>query len=159
MKKFKLVVSLLVCLLVFASVSVNAFSVSGNSRDFGVVDLNKVVDNYTKAQEVSAELKVKESELQKFVMKAQQKVKNAKTPLEKKNLEEKFGEEFNIKRQAFVKEQSEKWEAVENDIYDSIEEIYKDKKFDMVFNKQGVIIGGEDITDELIKKLNKEAKK
>ncbi len=154
MKNFKLFISFMAALLVLSS-----FSAQAKSGDFGVVDLSKVVDNYTEAQKVSADLKVKETDIQKFLLDAQKKVKAAKTPLEKKNLEEKFGEEFNIKRKAFIKEQTEKWEKIENTIFAEIEELSKRKKFEMVFNKQSVIVGGTDITEELIKKLNQKAKK
>lgn len=139
---------------VFAS-----FTVSAKPGDFAVVDLGKVVDNYTAAQKVAADLKIKESELQKFLIDAQKKVKEAKTPVEKNNLENKLSEEFNIKRNVFIKEQTEKWDVIENNIFKVIEEFYKTKKYEMVFNKQSVIIGGTDITDELIKKLNETPKK
>lgn len=154
MKKSGLFISVLVSL--FLVTSCHAFV---KNDEFGVVDLNKVIDNYTEAQKVTADLKVKESKLQEFVLEAQKKIKEAKTPVEKKNLEEKFGEEFNIKRNAYAKEQAEKWEQIENDIYKEIEELHSKKNFDMVFNKQSVIIGGVDITEELLKRLNDEAKK
>ena len=154
MKKFKLIALALTSLFVFAT-----FSTAAPSKDFGVVDLNKVIDNYTEAQKVAADLKVKENELQGFVEDAQKKVKEAKSPVEKKNLEEKFSEEFNIKRNAYVKSQSEKWDTIESNILKGIQEIYTRKKLEMVFNKQSVIVGGTDITDELIKNLNETVKK
>ncbi len=157
LKRIKLLAVLLIIMCFIPCFSAHAWTGGGNN--FGVVDLSKVVDNYTEAQKLTAELKVKESELQNFLMEAQQKIKDAKTPLEKKNLEEKLGEEFNIKRKAFIQEQSEKWEVIENNIFGEIETFSKDKRFEMVFNKQSVIIGGEDITDELIKKLNQKTKK
>jgi len=140
-KKIKLFAFLVMSFCIFASCSVQA-----KAGDFGVVDLTKVVDNYTESQKLTAELKVKESELQKFLIDAQNKVKNAKTPLEKKNLEEKLGEEFNIKRTAFIKEQAEKWGVIENKILAEIDNFAKIKRFEMVFNKQSVIVGGVDIT-------------
>ncbi|OGI00177.1 MAG: hypothetical protein A2Y25_00320 [Candidatus Melainabacteria bacterium GWF2_37_15] len=154
MKKFKLIALTLISLFVFTT-----FSTAAPSKDFGVVDLNKVIDNYTEAQKVAADLKVKENELQGFVEDAQKKVKEAKSPVEKKNLEEKFSEEFNIKRNAYVKSQSEKWDTIESNILKGIQEIYTRKKLEMVFNKQSVIVGGTDITDELIKNLNETVKK
>ena len=154
MKKFKLLALTLISLFVFTT-----FSTATEAKDMGVVDLNKVIDNYTEAQKVAADLKVKENELQSFVEEAQKKIKDGKTPVEKKNLEDKFSEEFNIKRNAYVKAQSEKWDKVEDNILKGIQEIYTRKKMEMVFNKQSVILGGTDITDELIKNLNESAKK
>lgn len=154
MKIFKLALSLLASMIVFT-----CFSAQSQAKDFGVVDLSKVIDNYTEAQEVAADLKVKEAKLKEFVLEAQNKIKAAKTPVEQKNLEEKFGQEFNLKRSAYAKEQTEKWGNIEDKIYNAIESMYKEKKMEMVFNKQSVIVGGTDITEELIKNLNKDAEK
>ena len=120
-----------------------------------VVDLEKVRENYSVSQELSAELQVKEAELQKFITDAQKKIKEAKTNVEQKNLEEKLGQQFNIKRNAYIKDQAEKWNKIETDVINTIKEVSSAKKYDMVFNKQVVIVGGTDITDEVLKKLNK----
>ena len=62
MKSLKITFSTLLCFVMFAS-----FSLAAQAKDFGVVNLNKVIENYSEAQKVSADLRVKESELQKFV--------------------------------------------------------------------------------------------
>ena len=155
MKKLKLFTLLLSSLFVFTFFSAAAEA----AKEIGVVNLNKVIENYSKAQEITANFKIKESELQQFVLNAQKKIKEAKTPLEKKNLEENLGEQFNLKRNAYAKEQSEKWQMIEADILNKTKALSKQKKFEMILNKSGVIVGGVDITDELIKKLNQDAKK
>jgi len=132
---------------------------TASAKSPGVVDLTKVIENYTKAQEVSADLKVKETELQKFIADAQKKINDAKTPLEKKNIEEKLSEEFNIKRNVFAKEQAEKWQQIEEEIIVKINEVSKEKNLELILNKQAVIIGGEEITEEVIKRLNESVKK
>jgi Skp family chaperone for outer membrane proteins len=147
-------IKLLVASLAVVSI-LSSFSSKADAGQFGVVDLNKVVDNYSKAQEVTADLKMKEAELQKFLDDAQNKIKAAASPVEKKGLESKLGEQFNIKRSAYAKEQTEKWQVIEDDIYKTIEDLTKQKKFEMVFSKPGVVIGGTDITEEVIKSLNK----
>lgn len=153
MKNLKLFISTLICagMLIFCASAANA-------KGIGVVDLGKIIENYTKAQEVTADLKVKEAELEKFVQGAQDQIKNANTPVEKKNLEEKLAEQFNIKRNAFAKEQSEKWQIIENEVFEKIKKVANDKNLDIVLNKQTVIIGGDNITAEVIKQLNEEAK-
>lgn len=153
MKNLKLL-AVLLCLLVFTSLSSAV-----KAEEIGVVDMAKVGENYTVAQEVAADLKVKEKELQEFALEAQKKIKSAQTPLEKKNLEEKLVTEFNIKKNAFAKEQAEKWQNIEDDVFRKIKKIAKDKKIDVVLNKQSVIVGGEDISEQVIKDLNSEAKK
>lgn len=119
-----------------------------------VVDLDKIRENYTAAQELAADLKVKEAELKTFIDNAQKQIDEAKTPLEKKNLEEKLGQQFNIKRNAYAKDQAAKWAVIEDKVVSSIKEVSDAKKYDIVLNKQVVIDGGCDITEEIIAKLN-----
>ena len=149
MKMFKRAIVLLAVMSVMLGYSAKSYAVGT-----AVVDLDKIRENYTVSQELSADLKIKESELQKFVADAQKQIQEAKTPLEKKNLEEKLGEQFNIKRNAYAKDQSQKWGVIEDTVVKSIKEVAASKKFDLVLNKQVVIDGGSDITDEVIKKLN-----
>ena len=154
MKKIALILTILICSFIFVCTTAVA-----KTENIGVVNINKILENYTTAQEVTADLKVQEDELQKLVVDAKKQIKKAKTPLEKKNLEEKLTEQFSIKRNVYAKEQSEKWKKIENKVFAEIKKVAKNKKIDMVLNKQSVIIGGEDITDKVIDGLNKEAKK
>jgi len=153
MKMFKRAIVLLAVMSVMLGYSAKSYAVGT-----AVVDLDKIRENYTVSQELSADLRIKETELQKFVQDAQKQIQEAKTPLEKKNLEEKLGEQFNIKRNAYAKDQSQKWGVIEDTVVKSIKEVAASKKFDLVLNKQVVIDGGSDITDEVIKKLNTQAK-
>lgn len=150
---FKRFVVLLAVMFVLVGNSNKSFA-----EGTAVVDLDKIRENYTVAQELSADLKVKETELQKFVTDAQSQIQNAKTPLEKKNLEAKLGEQFNIKRNAYANDQAEKWGEIEITVVKSIKEVSASKKYDLVLNKQVVIVGGSDITNEVIVKLNTQAK-
>jgi len=124
----------------------------------GVIDFLKIKENYTVAQEFEADTRVKEAELQKFVSEAQAQIEAAKTPLEKKNIEAKLSEQYSIKFNAARKQQTEKWEAIERNILNSIKEVSSVKKFDIVLSKQVVFDGGCDITQEVLDKLNKETK-
>ena len=144
--------------LVAVMTVVLGYSAKSFAAGTAVVDLDKIRENYTKAQELSADLKVKETELQKFVADAQKQIQEAKSPLEKKNLEEKLGEQFNIKRNAYAKDQGQKWGVIEDAVIKSIKAVSAAKKFDLILNKQVVIDGGSDITDEVLAKLNTQAK-
>jgi len=130
------------------------YSNKSNAGGTGVVDLDKIRDNYSAAQELTAELNVKEAELKQFITDAQKQIQDAKTPLEKKNLEEKLSRQFDIKRLASSKDQAQKWALIESSVIKSIKEVSAAKKFDLVLNKQVVIDGGVDITDEILAKLN-----
>jgi len=153
MKIFKRTIVLLAVVCVIFGYSAKSYA-TGTA----IVDLDKVRENYSVAQELAADLNVKETELKKFVEEAQKQIQNAKTPLEKKNFEEKLGEQFNIKRNAYAKDQAQKWNVIENVVVKTIKDVSNTKKFDLVLNKQVVIEGGADITDEVIAKLNAEIK-
>ena len=58
-------------------------------------DLNKYK---TITEVIEGYLKVKEAELQKFVADAQKKLKDAASPVERKNLEDKLSNEYKTKR-------------------------------------------------------------
>ena len=91
MKNLKFLIAALICAVLMITHTAAAYA-----KEIGVVDLTKVLENYTLAQEVSADLNVKKAELEKFVVDAQEKIKNSTSPLEKKNTEEKLSEQFNI---------------------------------------------------------------
>jgi len=154
MKKITLIITALIYSFIFI-----CSTAAAKTETIGVVDINKILANYTVAQEVTANLKVQENELKKFVEKSKKRIKNAKTPIERNNLKEKLSAQFNIKRNAYAKDQSEKWQKIENNVLAKIKKVAKDKKIDIILNKQSVIIGGEDITGKVIDGLNKEAKK
>lgn len=122
-----------------------------------VVDLDKIRENYTAAQELTADLKVKETELQKFIAGAQKQIENAKTPLEKNNLQEKLTAQFNLKREAYAKDQLEKWAKIEENVVNAVKEVSTSKKYEIVISKIVVINGGCDITEDVMAKLNSSA--
>ncbi|MEI7473913.1 MAG: OmpH family outer membrane protein [bacterium] len=143
----------------FVFVAVTMFvGMAANADTIGVVDLDKILANYTKAQSVSADLQVKEAELQKFIADAQKQLKTAATPLEKKNLEDKLTQDFQTKGQSFKDEQAKQWKMIEDTVYSSIQTVAKSKKIDVVINESSVLMGGIDITDDVTAYLNKQSK-
>jgi len=146
--------------LVLATLAiVGGFSAKSQAAETAVVDLDRIRENYTVAQDLTADMKVKEDELQSFIENAQKQIQAAKTEVEKRNLEEKLAAQFNVKRMAYAKDQSDKWSKVEETVLKSITDIVNAKKYDLVLNKQVVIYGGTDITDEVLNKLNGKSKK
>jgi Skp family chaperone for outer membrane proteins len=142
-----------VLLAVFAMLTgASAKSYAGGTA---IVDIDKIRENYSAAQELEADLKVKENELQNFITNAQKQIEEAKTPVEKKNLQDKLGEQFNIKRTAFAKDQAEKLTKIETDVLSAISTVATTQKYDLVLNKQIVLFGGTDISSQVLEKLNK----
>lgn len=128
---------------------------SAYAETFGVADLDRIVSEYSKTQEISADLRVKEAELQKFIAESQKKVKEAKTPLERTNLERTLGAEIDSKAASLQDEQAKQWKIIEQNVFGAIQNVAQEQKTDIILNKAVVIYGGMDITDNTINILNK----
>jgi outer membrane protein len=137
-----------------AVLSIMSFSNMAHATDTAVVDLEKILGSYQKAQDVSADMKIQEAELQKFLADAEKQLQNAKSPVDKKNLEAKLSNEFKLKSDKYRDNQIQKWGEIENNIISSIKTVSANKKYDIVLKKSSVIIGGCDITDEVLNILN-----
>lgn len=128
--------------------------VSTFAQTIGTVDADKIISNYAKAQDVEAELKVKEAEIQKFIAEAQKKIKDATTPVEKSNLEKQLSEEFRNQQTEYRKMQLDESKKINEDIISAIKSIAAQENIDLVLAKGAVFIGGKDITDLVLKSLN-----
>lgn len=124
------------------------------AQEIGVVDYDKVYSSYTKAQDIAADLEVKAADLQKYIADAQKKLKATSSPLERKNLEEKITQEFQAKKEEFNTLRAKQSKLVEDNINSAILKVRDQGKLDVVLNKVVVIVGGKDITDQVITSLN-----
>jgi Skp family chaperone for outer membrane proteins len=149
MKSFKKYLVFFAMAATIGMSGLNAFA-----QQIGVVDLDKVVNNYSKAQDVSADLKVKEAELQKFLADAQKQLKDATSPVEKKNLEDKLTQQFKSKSDEFKDAQIKQWKQIEDSIFSAIETVSKTNKLDVILVKSSVLLGGTDVTDQILTLLN-----
>lgn len=141
--------------ITLAIISMVSFSGLHSFADTGVVDLDKVINNYSKYLDFAADMKVKQADVEKFVADTNIQLKDAKTPLEKKNLEEKATKDYEDRIQSIKENQIKQLKEIEDNVYSVIEKTSKCKKIDMVFNKSSVLYGGVDLTDEVIATLNK----
>jgi len=143
-------------LAVIATGLVLLFSTTcASAENIGVVNLDQIISNYSKAQDLSAELKVKEAELQKFLADAQKQLKDTTSPLDRKNLEEKLTAQFKTKSEAFRKYQVDQMQLIEKNIFTTIENVAKQKNLTLVLNQESVLVGGVNITDVVLQALNK----
>ncbi|MFA6989154.1 MAG: OmpH family outer membrane protein [Candidatus Gastranaerophilaceae bacterium] len=141
-------------LATLAVLSIVSFSNMAHASGTAVVDLEKILGSYQKAQDVSADMKVQEAELQKFLADAEKQLQNAKTPVDKKNLETKLSNEFKLKSDKYRDNQIQKWKEIEDTILGSIKTVSTVKNYDIVLKKSSVIMGGCDITDDVLNILN-----
>jgi outer membrane protein len=134
-------------ILIVYVILVLSFSIvsSQQSINIGYVDYSKVFLEFRYTKNVQAEIKKRQSDIEKLVEDAK---KSGKTDKEINELrakeEKKLGEYVEKARQ-----------DIKNKILKEIENIAKSKKLSVVIEKKIRIWGGIDITDEVLKNLNK----
>ena len=131
---------------------------SANAEVIGIVDFDKVVDNYSKVKALSDEISDKYSEIQRYTLDKEREYKKLSTPLERKNFEESMARELSKKQEAYLKLKAKKEAEVDSAIKNAIKKVAIENKIDTVVEKSVVFFGGVDITDKVVKTLNTSGK-
>jgi len=125
------------------------------SQTIGFVDMSKILSNYTKAQEISNNVKNQQTEIQKMITEARNQVQSAQNDQEKTELEKKLSEEIQQKNNIFKADYEKDVQALQNNIIATVKKVADNKKIDFIFKKDNIIMGGKDITDDVLAELNK----
>jgi len=148
MNKFKILVF---TFLVMAFASLNS---SAQASGIGFINYKKVQDNYSFAKESIKTVDAKALELQQYLVDKEKEFKALDTPVKKKNFEEKTAKDFKVKQDAYLTLKQEKEEAVYNKIQEAAKAVLVDQKLDAVVDFRVIFVGGIDITDLVLQKLN-----
>ena len=141
--------------ILFLSTLFSFFALNAaNAEVIGVVDFDKVVDNYTRVQAVSDEISDKYAEIQRYSFDKEREYKKLSTPLERKNFEEATAKELSIKQDAYLKLKQRKEAEIDASIKNAIKQVAIANKIDTVVEKTVIFFGGVDITDKVVKQLN-----
>ncbi|MGH9553164.1 MAG: OmpH family outer membrane protein [Terriglobales bacterium] len=132
-----------------------AFAQAASS--IGLVDKDKVVTKYPKAQQAAEELRKSEDKVHKLIEdsnKQYEEAKNAhKPPAELEGLQRRLQTQIDGQ----VKEIQSKAQALETQLEQEIDSAIKaeatSRKCDTVLMKQAVLVGGVDLTDGVVKRL------
>lgn len=149
MNKFKFMV---VALSVVILTSLNS---AAQASGIGFINYKKVQESYSLAKDSAKEIDAKGLELQQYLVDKEKEYKSLDTPVKKKNFEEKTAKDFKVKQDAYLKLKTEKEEAVFNKIQDAAREVLVEQKLDAVVDFRVIFVGGVDITDLVLCKLNK----
>ncbi len=134
------------------------FTLSAMAEVVGVVDFDKVVDNYTKYKSAADEISDKYSEIQRYGLDKEREYKKITSPIERKNFEESTAKELSKKQEAYIKLKQRKETEINNAIVNAIKQVALADKIDTVVEKSVVFFGGVDITDKVVKTLNTSSK-
>ncbi len=135
-----------------------AFGQATHAGAVGTVDRDKVITSYPKAQQYADELKKAEDKVHKLIEdsnKQYEDAKNAhKSPSELEGLQRRLQTSIDdeVKR---IQARAQSLESqLETDIETAIKAEAASRKVDMVLMKQLVLVGGSDMTDAVVKRLN-----
>lgn len=148
MNKIKLTV---VTLAVMVLVSLNGVA---QASGIGFINYKKVQDNYSYAKDAIKDVDAKALELQQYLVDKEKEFKALDTPLKKKNFEDKTAKDFKAKQDAYLTLKTQKEDAVYSKIQDAARQVLVDQKLDAVVDFRVIFVGGIDITDLVIAKLN-----
>jgi outer membrane protein len=126
----------------------------------GVVDLDKIMSNYSKAQSVMADIKVREAELRKLQADYSKQLEDArktdpKNPVSASQLEKDLTAKLSTKVNEYRDWTATQQKAIDMALENTIREAAKAKNVEVVISKQAVFQGGIDITNDILTRLNK----
>ena len=139
--------------LVLSALSFMFLTLASNAAGIGYLDYDKVSNNYPLATKYNKELNSKVSAIKSYTQKRQDLVTKAKTTEEKAKLKkeslaqiDKMEKEYLTLRDKYVVELKSK-------ILAAAQKVRTEKKLDIILNVDSTVVGGIDVTDDVIKAL------
>ena len=132
-----------------------AFTVSANAAPttpkIAVVDIQKVVAASSQVKALKNSQEAKNKELAAFIKKAQADVNKHTDTNKKKALAAQYEKQLAAKREANAKDYAAKLKAADANITAQIGKKATELGYNLVLPKSGVIYGGDDITETVLK--------
>jgi len=123
----------------------------------GIVDRNKVITSFTKAQQAAQELKGQEDKVRNLLESSNKKYEEAKaakkTSAELKALQDSLQKQIDTEYKSAQGRAQTLESQLESDIDKAIKDEAASKSLDTVLVKDSVLLGGTDITEGVIKRL------
>lgn len=130
----------------------NAFA---GCNDVGVIDITQVWEKYEKSVKIDKMADQKDVELEKYLIEKKRLITQGTSPVERKNLEDKYVKEFQAKVDSTKKWYAGEQQKLEDNMMNAIKQVATQKKLSLILNKKTAILGGVDITNDVITILNK----
>lgn len=143
--------------MITSSLIALGFATQAMAGTIGIVDKDKVVTSYPKAQQAAEQLKKDEEKVHKLIESSNKEYEAAKSahkpPAELEGLQRRLQGSIDteVKRIQNTAQTLEK--ELEKEIDDAIKAEATAAKVDAVFMKQAVLVGGTDLTSGVVKRL------
>ncbi len=115
-----------------------------------VVDVNKVVGQSKRVQDLKTEQETKVRELNMWLAGIKVDVESRKSEEEKQTLVAEYNKQFAQRQNEIRDNYTQKLKDIENEITELISKAAQEKGYDMVLSKYIVLFGGDDITEEIM---------
>ncbi len=115
-----------------------------------VVDVNKVVGQSKRVQDLKTEQETKVRELNMWLAGIKVDVESRKSEEEKQTLVAEYNKQFAQRQNEIRDNYTQKLKDIENEITELISKAAQEKGYDMVLSKYVVLFGGDDITEEIM---------
>ena len=119
----------------------------------GYIDYNKVIENFSFAQQAVKDIDSKALEMQQFMVDKEKQYKSLDTPLKKQNFEEQTARELKQREDAYMRLKAQKEEQIYNKIQAAAKQVLVEQRLDAIVDYRVVFVGGVDISDLVIQKL------
>jgi outer membrane protein len=141
--------------LLLAGSTLSAFA----ADTIGTVDYEKLIRSYNKAQLFQDDTKSKQADLEKMRADFIKQIREAKSkqpnnPVAVEQLQKSLETKLESKVNEYGNLQESQAKSLENEMNTTIETIAKSKNLSVVLAKQSVLVGGTDITNEVLSRLN-----
>ena len=114
------------------------------------IDVARIAAGSSALAELNQKQQADMMEIQKWVKEAQAEVKKQKSKQQRDELAKKFDEELMQKQQALQKEYSATLKNIDTEISGIIQKKARSKGYGVVLAKDSVIVGGTEITDDIL---------
>lgn len=145
--------------LLFTSLTFASAQAVAPSYKIAFIDSTRILREYNEAQSLLKELAKQEADLNKKILHKRQEIQKAKeakkTDTEIQMMAEKIRLELEPEAKKIEEESTVKSKAIEDKVDEVIKNYSTKSKYDLVVVKEAILYGGTDITDEILKLLNK----
>jgi len=122
-------------------------------QKIGFVDLQRILASYEAAKVAQADLQANQEEIKRILENAKNEIDKAKSDKAKQDIKDKFAEKIKTQSEEFKTSFSNKWDKIENNVLSTIKQIADKEGYTIILEKQGIIAGGDDITDRVLNAL------
>lgn len=126
-------------------------AINTNVIKIGVVDVAKVVENSSDVKALKKQQDAKKAELAKWLNTVRADIQKQSTPENKAKLAKKYDAELAKKQQAIRAESDKKATEIDRNISKTIQDTAKAQGYTIVFSKNVVLYGGDDLTQAVSK--------